>query len=259
MNDFSDDDLSAYLDGEAAPALRAALDGASVADPALAARLSRMRSNDRRLSAAIDAELGPMPDALLHALREPPPRPATARRSMLGVRIGARWALPLAAAVLIGFVMGQALVRPRGEAVLVASNAAGVVAAPDLARSLSNARSGVALPGGAGAVRVALSFRSSDGRFCRQFGLRAAGAASTGVACRDTAGWRIEAWSADRLADNAASLTAAGGPDDPVIAAALTRLGVADVLDQAGESAEIAATWAPGARARLAPAAEPVK
>lgn len=65
-----DDDLTAYLDGEASAERQAEIERALDADPALRERLERIESMDRRVRAAFDTTLErPVPQHLLDAVR----------------------------------------------------------------------------------------------------------------------------------------------------------------------------------------------
>jgi hypothetical protein len=87
-------------------------------------------------------------------------------------------------------------------------------------------------------LRIVLTFRAKDGRFCRQFWAAAAGLA--GVACRDDNGWRIEELSAE--ADPAGGDRAPAGTDSPV-ERAVTLIGVDQSLDLTQEARLIASGW----------------
>jgi anti-sigma factor RsiW len=67
MTPFSDEMLSAYLDGEADEALSARIEQAAGENEELAMRLERMAAGDGALRDAADALLGPTPPRLLAA------------------------------------------------------------------------------------------------------------------------------------------------------------------------------------------------
>jgi hypothetical protein len=242
MPEISDERISSYLDGEAGPE-RAALEAALRDDPALALRAQTLRQNDRVLREAVDEALGPTPQPLLAGLRAAgAPSNVVAFPSWPSARVRrAGWAVPIAAALAAGLFIGRAF-EPEVQPALVATSGAGMVAGAQLAGVLSSARSGETHRLANGTVQVALSFQSNQGALCRQFEATADGNAGSGVACRSGGTWRIEDWTADGGAAQEGYRTAAG-PDDPVMASELARLGVARVLDRADEARAIAQKW----------------
>jgi anti-sigma factor RsiW len=95
--DFSDQDLSCYLDGEADPALVSDIEAALAEDAALQARLNALRAGQQRFTQALDAALELAPD--MPAI---PLHPANANRAvsnlkagLAGIAIGALAALGL--------------------------------------------------------------------------------------------------------------------------------------------------------------------
>lgn len=247
---FSDEALSAFLDGEAEPAVAERILGALETDPLLAERLDALRRADTALHAAMDGLLeGPPPLALLAALeRAPSAEILPFRRKAVSALTG--WAPAAAAAALVlGVALG--LAAPRRDAALVAVGDGGPVAGKQLAAALSSARGGTAVDLMGARMIVALSFRAGDGRLCRQFQLAANGGGSAAVACRDPGDWRLEGWTRT-MAQPEGGYRTAGGPDDAVLAAVVGRLGLIDTLDARAESTAIGSHWA-----RSAPAPHP--
>lgn len=240
---FSDDVLSSYLDGEAGPVLSREIEAAMQADPELVARMERLGRNDALLREAVDEALGDTPERLTQTLQAAPPAdvlpfPPGTRRARLPVHHLAAASL---AALAAGVVLGVS-VAP-GPRPLVAASREGVLEAGGrLSAALASTPSGVRAPVGGETLTVALSFRSRDGRMCRQFDLARDGHASSGVACRQGRDWRIEGWVAGRPASTGGYQTA-GGPDDAAIGAMVDRLGLAQALDRTGEAAAIKAGW----------------
>jgi hypothetical protein len=243
---LTDEVLSAYLDGYADDAGRAAVDEAMRSDPALAERLLRLTMHDRLLRAAVDDALGDIPPRVTAAIAEPqnkenviPFRPR-ARQA-----IESRWAWPaaVAASIAAGLFAGV-FWQGAGATPFMVATADGAVVGSPVAQALTAARSGEIQRKDGAAVQVQLSFVAGDGRLCRQFTAAFKNDAGAGVACHDGRGWRMEAWT-NGGSPAGDGFRQASGPENPVIAAELAQLGVAKPLDRAGESAALAGGWAP--------------
>jgi anti-sigma factor RsiW len=102
---ITDEDLSAYLDGDLAPLRRAQLEAALRADPQLARRLAAYRAQEQGLRQMASSTLDePVPERLLEAVRRP--RPSARPR---GWRTMPKVAMPLAASLLVGIALGWLL------------------------------------------------------------------------------------------------------------------------------------------------------
>ena len=243
MTPFSDEMLSAYLDGEADEALSARIEQAAGENEELAMRLERMAAGDGALRDAADALLGPTPPRLLAAVEAP------AGAEVIELRPRARrpapsfnWAQLAAAgvsALIIGGVAGSML-KPGGQP-LVGGTGPDLAVNAQLARALSTARSGEPAEVDGGIVRVALSFRAADGRLCRQFDLAGQGDAASGLACKGAKDWRIEGWV--KRPPSATGYQMAAGPEDSPINAVADKLGVAETLDASGETRAMKDGW----------------
>lgn len=245
MTVFTDEMLSAYLDGEADEAVAAQIEQAAGEDPALAARLEAMAAGDDALRGAAEAMLGPVPASMTQALEAPRsaevlafrPRPARPAISGHWMQVAAAGV----AALVIGGV-GGSMLTPRQQP-LVSGAGPELAANARLAEALSTTRSGEDAQVAGGTMKVALSFRAKDGRLCRQFDLTTREAGAAGVACRDKDRWRIEGWTSGPSAA-ATGYQTAGGPDEAAITAIADRLGVAETLDADGESRAMRSGWA---------------
>ncbi|PPV06643.1 hypothetical protein XbrCFBP1976_11285 [Xanthomonas bromi] len=138
----------------------------------------------------------PVPAHLLDAARQHPPASPQRSAATANFPIQApvptarrhatrRWAVPssIAAALLIGlWVWQHQPLQPASSAVLAeqGQDASGALALA-LDRQLSGEQPGE--------VRMGLSFRAHDGRYCRSFSLQSSHA---GLACRRGEGWHIE-------------------------------------------------------------------
>lgn len=243
---FTDDVLSAWLDGEVDEATSAAILRAIGADPSLADRLSALRSNDTLLRRAFDEALPePVPEGLTRLL-EPRAAQVIAFDPRTSKRSSPRWNAwqGAAAAGVAGLLVfaGVNALRPTPPA-MVAEVDGAPMAGRDLASALSATPSGRDAPSRVGVVKVALSFRSNTGGLCRQFSVSQSRGQTLGVACRDGGGWRIEALSRSGDAAAKGEFRTAGGDNDTLLDETLERMGVRDVLDAPTESAAIRSGW----------------
>lgn len=236
---LNDERIGAYLDGELLPEERAEVERALAENNGAAARLERLRSTDALVRSAMRAPpaenetdvllrkaLGwaaandPIAQFVLNDT--PPPRR----------ELWVRRAAAIAAACLIGVLAGR-MAAPEG---FVASD---MRLGSQIARVLDRAPSGDVTPVARGEMRVALSFRTESGDFCRQFRSENGQGASDAIACRDGGGaWRLIAQAATQAATG--YQTASGGADP--IAATAESLG-AMVLSDSEERALIAGHW----------------
>lgn len=203
--DFTDEVLMAYVDGELDDATLRAVDAAASTDPAVAKRIALFRATrDRLAEMAATQGAVPVPDELmdhvratLAAAREAEgsggdstkilsfaPRPAPAKTRP--------WRMPAIAASLAlavglggGMLLGRA-VPPDGPAAQFAGLAQGGVAA-----ALSRLKAGEEAEIAAGNLAVIASFRTADDEFCREFELSAQARGFIGVACAGNAGWDL--------------------------------------------------------------------
>lgn len=201
---YSDETLSAYLDGELPPDQRAALELELGRDPALREQLERFRG----VMALMRQEFGdetdePVPETLIQAARDlangqrtatnVTPLPQRARAPALG------WRLPLAAciALVIGGIAGGTFQSWRDAekfgTVMATLDAGRIESTNPLHAALESAPSGTSVTtADRSRLHMILTFAAKDGRYCREFDVATARAASVGVACRDNESWRVE-------------------------------------------------------------------
>jgi hypothetical protein len=187
-----DDALAAFVDGELAPGLAAAIEAEAARDAALAARIARHRDLRHALTATYgDALAEPPPERLLAAVRN------RAGGGNNVIELGG-WRRPamrrlagwggMAASLILAFGAGLSLTRLAPSPAIQAGPSGGLVARGVLAEALDRqlaSRQAEAAP-----VRIGVSFQAADGRYCRTFLLRQAKPLG-GLACRDPAGWRV--------------------------------------------------------------------
>jgi hypothetical protein len=215
--------LIAYVDGELDAAERARFEAELAEDPALAGAVARHRQLAERVSAAYAPVLEePVPPQLLAVAAAANDRGGRARL--------APWAA-VAASLVMGVLAGRALWPQSGP---VAMADGGLEARGQLARALT-----ANLAADAGPVKVSLSLKTADGRYCRTF--ESAADRLAGLACRDGGRWRLRtltAWSPPP----ATAYRQAGSATPPEVLAAVDAL-AAEPLDAAAERAARAKGW----------------
>jgi negative regulator of sigma E activity len=248
--------LLAYVDGELDANAAAEVEAALARDPEAQAFVQRERLLRRRLQAAFAPVLDePVPERLsallaetaaaptvvdLQAERErrrpPPPAPAApAPRTAWPMWMG------LAASVLlsvgVGFALGQRSGAGAGE--MLASADGALVAGAPLASALATQTSAEAK----GAVRVGMSFVSTDGHYCRSFTLNAQ--ATAGLACEQGGRWQVQMLARDEApADNGDSTyRQAASPWPQALLEAIDRRIAGAPLDARGEAEAIRRGW----------------
>lgn len=242
MNRIDDETLMAFADGEleaeGADAVRQAL----AADASLRERLQALKNLDDVLRAAITPSVD-IPDrfaALLKPTAEvvslPVKRRVTPWLPVAGTAIAAGLATLMLSTTLIPTQAGWIRHVDDGVAISGAVEAAAVTAA-----------SGTLVKAGDLDIRPVVSFIANDKRECREIHVRDREMAARLVACRDIAHdeWCIEAFATMPLNDFPENYHTAGVKKDPVIDAALARLGVRETLDEKSENAAIAREWHP--------------
>lgn len=193
---WTDEQLSAFLDGELTPAEMDTLARDLETDAELAARIERLsaanaafvisaaRIDDIPVSAGLRAAMEPQPGAKVI-----PFRPRAIGAFLVEHRAVA--ASLLCAAATFGLVSTMTTgassdpFAPGSDGVIVANS--------PLYRVLETARTGdaVSISGGSTAT-PRLTFATGDGAFCRQFDVIAGDKASAAIACREETGWRTQ-------------------------------------------------------------------
>ena len=248
----TDEILMAYVDGELDATARAAVETAIAQSPEVARRVARQQELRRQLRAAFDGVLNePVPDRLLDAARHTPAgvREATVTdlaraRSSKAERPGRRWSWPewgaMAASVVLGALLSQALWRPFGAEPIVARNGR-LLANDALARALSNQLS-AAQPLDA-RIAMGLSFRSKSGEYCRTFVIRD-GRGLAGLACREGESWSVQTVAPGALpAAHDNGYVMAGAELPVLILQAVEERIAGDPLDADGEAAARENHW----------------
>jgi hypothetical protein len=226
----ADERLIAYLDGELTEAERAAFEADLAADPALAAEVRRHKG----LAARVVATYAPV-------LREPIPPRLTVLASAANDRGPARFGLPqwaaMAACLVVG-VLGSRVLWPDSGPLAMRGGA--LVARGDLANALTTR-----LASDPGPVRIGLSFRGPDGRYCRTF--QSAADRLAGLACRDGDRWVAQATTAWSPQAQQPEYRAAASPMPSSVLAAVDAMAAGGTLDAAQERAARDRGWKPTA------------
>lgn len=228
--------IAAYADGELSGADLAKVEAAIAADPALAKEVASHRLLKATLGAHFAPILdAPVPDRLTEAVRGGTGGGgaevldlAAAREKREQRRSGLpRWTWTAVPALAASLALAVVLTRPGSPGPGYADT--------QLAAALDNQL--VASQPSDAQTRVLLSFADKRGDLCRAF----AGAARSGIACRDDRGWRI----ARTLGGGAAEMgeyRQAGSPDAALMAAAQD-MAAGPALDAAQEQEAKAKGW----------------
>ena len=150
-----------------------------------------------------DALVGPTPSAAITpigAARKTAPRPSWSLRE---------WGA-LAAAVVLGAVLGPVVFRD-STGLPIVTEGGRLVAAGYLDAALSTQLAGTTTEDAL--ARVDLSFRATDGEYCRVFALRAA---AGGVACRRDGRWTVHPARGDHGDERAGGIPADRGAERDV-------------------------------------------
>jgi anti-sigma factor RsiW len=211
MRDFDDETLMAYADGEADARTAAAVEAAMRDDDALAARVALFRGTREAVRAEARAREDEVPAALRRSVEQMVAADRERRASVAQtaeiapLRRAANddrptWrrivALPVAASLVAAVIAGTIGYRMAGQdaplagGVMVAGLGDGAIPA-----ALMSTPSGeeTELTGAEERLRAIATFRSADGRLCREFEVdsAAAGTTTVTVACHAPGGWQV--------------------------------------------------------------------
>lgn len=179
----SKETIAAYADGQLEGDALREVEAAIAAEPELRAQVEAHQALKARLSGHFAPLMDrPVPERFVELLKDAPDRdnvvefaaaPSRKRAGAAAPRF--RWFAPALAAslmiALVGYGVSQRSVRD--------------YAVGDVATALD--RQLVATQPGQAPVRILLSFRDGEGRFCRGFSSEA----QSGIACRDGRGWKL--------------------------------------------------------------------
>jgi hypothetical protein len=228
--------LMAYVDGELDPIATKRVERAAEADATLAAEIARHRRMRARLRSAFDPLAAtPPPEPLADMLRASGKVTDIAAVGAKRGRPLLRW-LPVggavAAALALGLVIGRGLPQA-GEPFAMHDGA--LVARGETAEALDTQLAS-AQPAGA-SVRIIVTFRRSDGDYCRAFETNAQAA----IACRREAGWQVQSFRT--AGESTATEYRQAGSASAALMAEAQDMMAGEPLDAGGERAAIDARW----------------
>lgn len=175
---IDDELLMALADGELDEVTRARVERAVAEDPALKARLDVQQRLRARLAAHYAPAVGEdVPERLRAMLETNVVSFAPARRARPMWQTFAA----LAATLVLGLALGRTLTAPGPIGIERGTMVARGALADALETELASAQAPDA------ATRIGVTFNGADGRLCRTFD----GAAASGLACRNEAGWQL--------------------------------------------------------------------
>lgn len=254
MEHFSDEQIGAYLDGEAPEDLRVRLEDRLAVDPELQARVARLRKLAQLLESSFQGgddkaeALAILDRARADARAQGQDRIQVAPRRRLMGDIDYR--LPLAAclAFATGAGLTWALVlgtgsQPdslSGNTVLIGSLSKDSPEFFALNRTSSGTRT--TLPDGRVMTPV-LTFRSRTGELCREFDLKSAQSKAAGVACIRNGDWAIAAVAAVPSSENGTSFAPASGMGDDLVSRYVTEHMAGSPLAGEEEASLLADNW----------------
>jgi hypothetical protein len=245
---ISDEMLIAYADGKLGGDELHLVEAALKTRPDLRAVVDRQLTLRRRIDAAFAPTMSEeVPGHLLRMLAETP--------------VSWRWRLSRTAAQTMQAVASRRFLLwsagPAGAA-LACGILLGVFAAPENAfrldggammaqGSLASALDRQLASETVKSIRVGLSFRAKDGRYCRTFERGGTASALAGVACRDTDGWAVAALAATPP-ENSAYRMAGAMPD--TVRSVVAQMIAGDPLDASAEKHARDAGWPSSNRTR---------
>jgi len=203
---ITEDLLMAYADGEADAETRAAVEAAMAVDGAIRERVEAHRRLRGTLAGAFGSAMNePVPERLLAAVRGEAASSQSSRRAEIVdlAAVRARKAAPktpprprrawvqwsaLAACLAIGVIAARGL-GSIGTSPMIADRHGTLMAQGGLSQALDQQIAGSAAAPDQ-AVKIGVSFRSSDKLYCRTFQV-VRGDGLAGLACRAPTGWQV--------------------------------------------------------------------
>jgi len=191
---WTDEQISAFLDGELSQADTEALALAVERDPALAARVERLGSANRAYVSAVAAiDRHPMSDDVKSILSTPPTAKVIPFRAKVGAFLtehrAIAAALVCAAAV---WSVSSNLGAQSGNPLSTGPDGL-VVASSPLHRALETGVTGAPVQVAANvSATPRLTFASAEDGFCRQFDVSSPAGATSAIACREDGQWRTQ-------------------------------------------------------------------
>jgi hypothetical protein len=184
---LTEEKLIAYTDGEISGEEARAVEAALKSRPDLQAFVEQQRALRQHFKLGFSEVDEAIPDRLLNTLAQTPVSSRCRWQQRFGSWTGRRFllwsAMPTAAALACGLIVGVML-TPQGS---FRVDRGAMLAQGALSTALDKQLASAQLA--SHAVRVGISFRDRNGRYCRTF----SEASLAGVACRDVDGWAVAA------------------------------------------------------------------
>ncbi|MEQ1781438.1 MAG: hypothetical protein ABMA14_08765 [Hyphomonadaceae bacterium] len=248
---WTDEQLSAFLDGELPPAETDALARDMESDPQLAARAESLgAANTAFIASAAQIDAMPISTALKAAMEAPPAvstptgkilafRPRSVRAFLVEHRA---IAASLLCAVAVGGIASTLAPKPTADPFAPGRDGVILASAP-LYQVLESGRTGETKPIADGATATPqLTFASADGQFCRQFNVVTGDGSSAAIACREDAGWRTQVI-AFGLPKSSPDYQTASAGRSPVLEAFLDARMSGAPMDAAAEDQLLKSRW----------------
>jgi hypothetical protein len=231
---LTEEKLIAYADGEVSGEELRAIEAALRARPDLQTFVERQRALRQHFDTSFSGMDEAIPDRLLNALAQTPVSSRWRWQQRFKYWISRRFllwsAMPAAAALACGLMIG-AVFAPQGSfrvdrGTMFAQGALSTA----LDKQLASAQQA------SGDVRVGISFKDKNGRYCRTF----SDASLAGVACRNADGWVVAAL-ASSPSESGAYHTAGAMPD--AVRDTVEKMIAGEPLDAAEEMRARAQNW----------------
>ena len=243
---FSEETLMAYADNELDAQTRTAVEAAMAKDPELARRVAQHKALRGKLRVVFDKALEEsVPQRLIDAARGVPSVRREGNVIPLRRKAPPRKAWPqwvgLAASLVVGLIIGQALLRGPQSGPITAARDGRLTANGVLAQALSEQLASTQ-PGQA-PVHIGISFKSKTGAYCRTFSVHDS-TALAGVACREHDEWHVQTL-AQSTTPQTGSYRQAASETPKSVTQAVEDTIVGDALDAHAEQLARDKNWSP--------------
>jgi len=221
---YTDEQLSAYLDGELPDKLMSEIETELAKNHQLAEHLTALAAANQAVQAAFGSIADePIPAHILELLNEPSTTEhisLTANvvpfRQRLAAFSVSKWAAPLAAslAMMLGVTLGRGTMLASNNNDTMYAQLSGTITTSSPLYDVLNSRpSAVQVSLGKHDdinIKPTLSFQTVDGSYCREFQAQSKTSALRGVACKDNQAWKILLLNQTKISESGGYQTASG-------------------------------------------------